>query len=274
MTQAALATGDVPAVLMERSDRIATITLNAPDRRNPLSSATISDLRGKIAEIGINEDIHVAVLRSTGPVFCSGHDLKEMQSHRGDNDNGKAFFDQLFGHCAEMMQSITANPVPFIAHVDGVATAAGCQLVSVCDLAYASTGSRFCAPGVNFGHFCHTPMVGISRNISRKHAMEIALLGEMMEAEDAMRFGLVNRILPDAEALEAEVARVADRIASNSRTGTSAGKQAYYNHMEMGLKEAYSYASEVMVDTLLSQVSTEGYMAFLEKRKASWRQED
>ncbi|MEZ5811684.1 MAG: enoyl-CoA hydratase [Rhizobiaceae bacterium] len=234
-----------------------------------LSLETIGLLHARLDEARADADVSVVVLCSSGKVFCSGHDLKEMRAHRGDNDGGRAFLEELFRRCAEMMKAIPAHPKPVIAAVDGIATAAGCQLVASCDLAIASDRATFCTPGVNLGGFCSTPMVALSRNLTPKHAMEMLLTGEMVDAAAARDFGLVNRVVPP-EYLNQVVRKYAETIASKSSSAIAYGKRAFYRQLEMPLAQAYDFASEIMVEGFLTDDACEGMTAFLEKRDPKW----
>jgi enoyl-CoA hydratase/carnithine racemase len=213
--------------------------------------------------------VRVVVLAASGKLFCAGHDLKEMTAHRADPDRGRAFFERAMGACSALMQSIVRNPKPVIAEVDGLATAAGCQLVASCDLAVASEEAAFCTPGVNIGLFCSTPMVALSRNVSRKHAMEMLLTGETIDAATAREFGLVNRVVP-REYLAQAVMKYAGTIASKSPLTLKTGKEAFYRQAEMGLSEAYEYASHVMVENMMARDAQEGIGAFIERRSPQW----
>ena len=221
------------------------------------------------------------VLTGEGPAFCAGHDLKEMAAARdstnggsnespdGDHDGGRAFFTQTMQACARLMQDIVACPKPVIAAVDGIATAAGCQLVASCDLAVASASSRFATPGVNIGLFCSTPMVAVSRNIPRKRVMEMLLMGEMISAETAADWGLINRVVdqdPMAEALS-----MAQVIASKSPATVKIGIEAFYKQAELPLDQAYDYTAQVMVDNMMHRDAEEGINAFIEKRHPQWQ---
>jgi enoyl-CoA hydratase/carnithine racemase len=210
------------------------------------------------------------VIASQGPAFSSGHDLKEMTARRGDADGGKAYFARLMDLCASMMLSIMRSPKPFIAAVEGVASAAGCQLVATCDLAVAGAAARFTTPGVNIGLFCSTPMVALSRNVSRKRAMEILLLGEMLEAGAAAEFGLVNRVVPEGQAL-AEALAMAEIVASKSSATVAIGKETFYRQLELPVEEAYAEAASVMVRNMMFRDAEEGIGAFIEKRKPIWK---
>jgi enoyl-CoA hydratase/carnithine racemase len=257
-------------LLREDADGIATLTLNRPEARNPLSEAMLAALSETLAAIATDHSIRAVVLAAAGPVFSAGHDLKEMSARRADPDRGRAYFADVLGRCSGVMQQITALPQPVIAAVEGTATAAGCQLVATCDLAVAGEAARFCTPGVHIGLFCSTPMVALSRNLSAKHAMEMLLLGEMIPAQEAARLGLVNRVVPTGEAL-AEAQRLAGVIASKSAATVKVGKRTFYEQREMGLKAAYDHASAVMVENMLARDAEEGIGAFMEKRAPDWR---
>lgn len=258
-----------PALLREDADGIATLTLNRPQSRNPLSEAMLAALSQTLTAIAEDRSVRAVVLAAAGPVFSAGHDLKEMTAHRADADRGRAYFADILGRCSATMQQITALPQPVIAAVEGTATAAGCQLVASCDLAIAGANARFCTPGVHIGLFCSTPMVALSRNLSAKHALEMLLLGEMVPAEEALRMGLVNRVTPEGEALAAAQAMAAI-IASKSRATVKIGKRAFYEQREMGLKAAYDHAAAVMVENMLARDAEEGIGAFVEKRAPVW----
>ncbi|KRE12412.1 enoyl-CoA hydratase [Bosea sp. Root483D1] len=257
-------------LLREDADGIATLTLNRPEARNPLSEAMLAALSETLAEIAADHSVRAVVLAAAGPVFSAGHDLKEMSARRADPDRGRAYFADILGRCSGVMQQITALPQPMIAAVEGTATAAGCQLVASCDLAVAGEAARFCTPGVHIGLFCSTPMVALSRNLSAKHAMEMLLLGEMVPAQEAARMGLVNRVVPAGEA-STEAKRLAAVIASKSAATVKVGKRAFYEQREMGLKAAYDHASAVMVENMLARDAEEGIGAFMEKRQPKWR---
>lgn len=263
----------LPASLLRRDmDGITTLTLSRPASRNPLSEATIAALSDELAQIGADRSVRAVILASEGPVFCAGHDLKEMSARRADADRGRAYFTDVLGRCSALMQAITALPQPVIAAVEGVATAAGCQLVASCDLAVAGEKAQFCTPGVHIGLFCSTPMVALSRNLCAKHAMEMLLLGEMVSAEEAARMGLVNRVVPAGGALDAAQAMAAI-IAAKSPLALKIGKQAFYVQREMGLSAAYDHASAVMVENMLARDAEVGIGAFMEKRAPEWRGE-
>ncbi len=249
---------------------VLTLAMNRPGSRNSLSRAMIDALHKAIAAASADPGVAAVVIAGNGPAFSSGHDLKELAAHRGDGDGGRAFYADTMRACSAMMQAIVASPKPVIAAVEGTATAAGCQLVATCDLAVASEAAKFATPGVNIGLFCSTPMVALSRNVSRKHAMEMLLLGEMLSPREAADFGLVNRVVAAGSAREAAVA-LARRIAEKSPATVAIGKKAFYRQLEMPLAEAYDYAAEVMVENMMQADADEGISAFIEKRAPSWK---
>jgi enoyl-CoA hydratase/carnithine racemase len=258
-----------PVLLREDADGIAVLTLNRPQARNSLSEALIAALTEALADIANDKRVRVVVLTANGPAFSAGHDMKEMTARRSDADRGRAYFRQLMEACATMMQAVVHLPKPVIACVQGPASAAGCQLVASCDLAVASRAAQFATPGVNIGLFCSTPMVALSRNVSRKHAMEMLLTGDMVSAEDAQRIGLVNRVVPAGT--EREVAMVlARQIASKSALTVKIGKEAFYRQLDMNLADAYRYTADVMVENMLARDAEEGIGAFIEKRTPAW----
>ena len=256
-------------VLREERGPVTLLTLNRPEARNSLSEEMIAALTQAIRTIGGVDAVRAIVVTGAGSAFSSGHDLKELTAHRNDPDRGRAFFAKTMAGCSEMMLSIVRCPKPVIAAVNGIATAAGCQLVASCDLAVAADDARFATPGVNIGLFCSTPMVALSRNVSRKAAMEMLLLGEMIGAEDARAIGLVNRVVaPDRVVNEAvELGR---QIAVKPKRTLTIGKEAFYRQLEMPLEDAYRYTSEVMVENMLDAEAEEGIGAFIEKRKPDW----
>ncbi|WP_325892338.1 enoyl-CoA hydratase [Grimontia sp. NTOU-MAR1] len=249
---------------------ILRLTLNNPQRRNALSETMINELHGVINNAAVSPEVKVIILSGNGPAFSAGHDLKEITAARESEDNGRAFFTLLMAECASMMTAIVHCPKTVIAEVDGIATAAGCQLVASCDLAYASDTSSFATPGVNIGLFCSTPMVALSRNVSSKHAMEMLLTGDMISASEAERIGLINRAT-NSESLKTMTQEVAEKIAEKSSLTLAIGKEAFYQQQEMTLAEAYKYASEVMVNNMLTKDGEEGINAFVEKRPPVWR---
>jgi enoyl-CoA hydratase/carnithine racemase len=263
-------TSIAPFVLTTRPlPGVAFLSLNRTASRNALSWDMLAALRLAIADASDDPAVRVVVLAAEGPVFCAGHDLKELTGHRADADHGRAFFEATMASCAAMMQAITSSPKPYIAAIEGTATAAGCQLVATCDLAVASVEAKFATPGVNIGLFCSTPMVGVSRSVGPKHAMEMLLLGEPIDAETALRFGLINRAVAAADVRRTAV-RLAGVIASKSATTVATGKRAFYQQREMGLSAAYDHCSRVMVENLLARDAAEGICAFIEKRPAVW----
>jgi enoyl-CoA hydratase/carnithine racemase len=258
-----------PVLLREDFDDIALLVLNRPQARNSLSEELIAALTASLAEIASDKRVRVAVLAANGPAFSAGHDMKEMTARRSEPDRGRAYFRQLMDACSTMMQAIVHLPKPVIACVQGPASAAGCQLVASCDLAVASSAAAFATPGVNIGLFCSTPMVALSRNVPRKHAMEMLLTGDMVEAGEARRIGLVNRVVaPGSE--RAEALALARQIASKSALTVKIGKEAFYRQLEMSLADAYRYAADVMVENMLARDAEEGIGAFIEKRTPNW----
>ena len=245
------------------------MTLDRPEARNPLSESLIAALSAEFDAIAVDGGMKVVIIAANGPVFSAGHDLKEMTARRTDGDRGRAYFANVLDRCAAMMTRIVRLPQPVIAAVEGVATAAGCQLVASCDLAVAGAQARFSTPGVHIGLFCSTPMVALGRNVAPKHAMEMLLLGEMIPADEAVRIGLVNRSVPAGSAF-AEVLRMAETVASKSTHTVRVGKRAFYEQAEMTLEEAYRHASRVMVENMLARDAEEGIGAFVEKRQAVW----
>ena len=249
---------------------IALVSLNRPQARNGLTLAMLMRLRQVFEGLSTRGDVKAVVLAADGPVFCAGHDLKEITSHRGDADAGLEFFTHTMSTCAAMMQSITACPKPVIAAVHGTATAAGCQLVATCDLAIAAESAKFCTPGVNIGLFCSTPMVALSRNVPRKRAMEMLLLGDLIDARDAADWGLVNRVVANDRVL-AEAMEFARRIASKSPLTVAIGKKTFYDQIEQPVSAAYELAARVMVQNLMARDAAEGIGAFVEKRTPEWK---
>ena len=261
-----------PLVLAAKTGSVLKLTLNRAGARNALSVALMGALQTALEEAAADKSVRVIVIAADGPAFSAGHDLKEMTARRADPDKGKAFFAALFTQCSKLMQTVVRHPKPVIAQIQGIATAAGCQLVASCDLAVASSAARFATPGVNIGLFCSTPMVALSRNVSRKHAMEMLLTGEMFSAEEARRIGLINRIAAP-EALEAETMKLAELIATKPHGTLKIGKEAFYRQVEMPLSEAYDYASQVMTMNMLAAEAEEGIGAFVEKREPKWPSE-
>src|SRR6186997_2332850 len=258
-----------PILLQENVGSIRLLTLNRPVARNSLSEGLIAEVHGALRNIHDDDSVRAVVIAANGPAFSAGHDMKELTARRSDADRGRAYFATIMNACSAMMQAIVQLPKPVVAAVQGVATAAGCQLVASCDLAIASEAATFATPGVNIGLFCSTPMVALSRNVPRKHAMEMLLTGDMVGADEARRIGLVNRVVaPGAERTEALA--LARQIASKSALTVKIGKEAFYRQLEMSLADAYRYASEVMVENMLARDAEEGIGAFIEKRTPSW----
>jgi enoyl-CoA hydratase/carnithine racemase len=259
-----------PVLIEERRASIAILTLNRPRSRNSLSEAMLSALQAAIDRISASADVRAVVITANGPAFSAGHDMKEMTARRSDADGGLAYFSDLMDRCSLMMQSIVRSPKPFIAAVEGIATAAGCQLVATCDLAVAGVDARFATPGVNIGLFCSTPMVALSRNVPRKRAMEMLLLGDMLPAQDAAAYGLVNRVVPRGRAL-AEAMIMAEAIAAKSSATIAIGKETFYRQLEVPLAEAYRDAAETMARNMMFRDAEEGIGAFIEKRAPQWK---
>jgi enoyl-CoA hydratase/carnithine racemase len=269
-TATARAVGSSPPVLLhEREQDIAILVLNRAQARNSLSEALLNALSTALTEIAADKTVRAVVLAANGPGFCAGHDLKELTARRSDAGGGRDYFRTIMTTCSAMMQQIVNLPQPVIAAVQGIATAAGCQLVASCDLAIASSAAKFATPGVDIGLFCSTPMVALSRNVARKHAMEMLLTGDMVTAERAAEIGLINRAVAPGDERKAALA-LARTIASKSSYTLKIGKEAFYRQLEMGLAEAYAYASEVMTENLMARDAEEGICAFIEKRKPSW----
>ncbi|WP_237214241.1 enoyl-CoA hydratase [Falsiroseomonas oryziterrae] len=262
--------GGAPLLLRTDADGIATLTLNRPEARNALSFAMLGALQEALAGISEDARVRVVILAAEGPVFSAGHDLREITAHRADPDGGRGFFDAAMTRCAQVMQAVVALPQPVIAQVQGVATAAGCQLVATCDLAVASDQARFCTPGVDIGLFCSTPAVALSRAVAAKPAMEMLLTGEMIGAEHAERIALVNRVVPH-ERLAEETMALATRIAERSAHTVRIGKAAFHRQRGLPLAEAYAHCAAVMTENLLAEDAIEGIGAFLGKRKAVWK---
>ena len=256
-------------VLREDVGEIAVLTLNRPQARNSLSEAMLAALGEGLAAIAADRKVRAVLLAANGPVFSAGYDLKELNARRNDPDRGRAYFAEIMALCSDVMLEIVRLPQPVIAAVQGTATAAGCQLVASCDLAIASSAAKFATPGVNIGLFCSTPVVALSRNVSRKHAMEMLLTGDLISAEDAQRIGLINRaVAPGTERDEA--LKLARQIASKSALTVKIGKEAFYRQLEMNLADAYRYTADVMVENMLARDAEEGIGAFIEKRTPTW----
>ena len=259
-----------PILVRENIGNVAVLALNRPQTRNSLSEAMLAALAQELTGIAGDRAVRVVVLTAKGPAFSGGHDLKELTARRSDPDHGRAYFRHIMLTCSAMMQQIVRLPQPVIAAVQGTATAAGCQLVASCDLAVASTEAKFGVSGINAGLFCSTPMAPLSRNVARKHAMELLLTGDLISAQDAFRIGLVNRVVPAGSEFDAALA-LARRIAGKSSHVVKIGKEAFYRQLEMGLDEAYRYTAEVMVENLMARDAQEGISAFVEKRPPKWQ---
>jgi enoyl-CoA hydratase/carnithine racemase len=258
-----------PVLLREGVGAVAVLTLNRPKIRNTLSEAMLSALSEAFTAIANDRKVRAVVITAKGPAFSGGHDLKELTARRSDPDGGRAYFREIMLTCSAMMQQIVHLPQPVIAAVQGTATAAGCQMVASCDLAIASEAAKFGVSGINAGLFCSTPMAPLSRNVARKHAVEMLLTGDLISARDAFRIGLVNRVVPAGGELDAALA-LARKIAGKSAHVVKIGKQAFYRQLEMGLDEAYRYTAEVMVENMMARDAEEGISAFVEKRAPKW----
>ncbi len=255
-----------PLVLRsDRADGLTTLTLNRPGQFNSLSKDMLTAIKAELDAIAGDESVRVVVIAGAGKAFCAGHDLKEM---RANHDKG--FMQALFRQCGDLMLTLTRMPQPVIARVHGIATAAGCQLVSMCDLAVAADVARFAVSGINVGLFCSTPAVGLARNLGRKSALEMLLTGDFIDAMEAKSKGLVNRVVP-ADALDAEVERLVQSILAKSAVAVRIGKGMFYKQLEMGLSEAYDYASEVMACNMMSDDAGAGIDAFMQKRKPEYK---
>lgn len=259
-----------PLLIEDISPPILKLTLNDPASRNTLSEAMMASLRQALDRAAADDNIRVVIIAAVGPAFSSGHNLKEMTARRQDADGGVAYFNTLMSQCSALMQSIAAHPKPIIAEVQGIASAAGCQLVASCDLAVASETASFNTAGINIGLFCSTPMVALSRNVAPKQAMEMLLTGETIPAEEAHRIGLINRVVTPNRLAE-ETDRLARLVASKPPAVVKMGKQAFYRQLAMPVTEAYAYTSQVMVDNLMLEETREGIGAFLEKRRPDWK---
>ena len=263
------ASGD-GVLLVADEGPVRVLTLNRANARNTLTVELMTALEGAFADIANTPDVRCVVIRAAGPGFCAGHDLKEMQAHRNDPDRGKAFFTTLFAQCTRLMGAIRACSRPVIAEVQGIATAAGCQLVATCDIAVASDAARFGVNGIDVGFFCSTPAVALARNIDRKKAMELLLTGRMMSAGEACDAGLVNHVA-EPEQLSGMTMALATKIAGKSTAVAALGKKAFYEQVQMSLDAAYDVASRAMVDNLLLHDSEEGFSAFIDKRAPQWQ---
>jgi enoyl-CoA hydratase/carnithine racemase len=259
-----------PILLRERVGSVAVLTLNRPAARNSLSEGLIAELHAALKEIHDDKDVRALVIAANGPAFSAGHDMKELTARRSDADRGRAYFSEIMNACSAMMQAIVQLPKPVVAAVQGVATAAGCQLVASCDLAVASEAASFATPGVDIGLFCSTPMVALSRNVPRKQAMEMLLTGEPVDAKTAQSLGLVNRVVAPGTERDAAIT-LAQKIARKSAYTVKLGKEAFYRQAEMNLANAYRYAAEVMTENMMARDAEEGIGAFIEKREPKWQ---
>jgi enoyl-CoA hydratase/carnithine racemase len=271
MSQSARAAISQPPILLrEHVGDIAVLTLNRQDSRNSLSEGLIAALDTAFKEIHDDSAVRAVVIAASGKAFSAGHDMKELTARRSDADRGRAYFAEMMTKCSTMMQAIVHLPKPVVAAVQGIATAAGCQLVATCDLAVASEAASFATPGVDIGLFCSTPMVALSRNIPRKQAMEMLLTGEPISAATALDIGLVNRVVPAGTERDAAIA-LAQKVARKSAHTIRIGKAAFYRQAEMSLADAYAYAAEVMTENMMARDAEEGIGAFIEKREPKWQ---
>ena len=269
-TNAAAKTAPSTLILLrEDIAGVAVLTLNDPETRNSLSEAMLEALGDALTAIAHDKSVRAVVLAANGPAFSAGHNLKELSRRRSDEDGGRAYFKHMMTTCSIMMHQIVTLPQPVIAAVQATATAAGCQLVASCDLAVASRTAKFATPGVNIGLFCSTPMVALSRNVSRKHAMEMLLTGELIAAEHAARIGLINHVTEPGRERD-EALKLGKTIAAKSALTVKLGKEAFYRQIEMPVHEAYSYTAEVMVENMLARDAEEGIGAFIDKRPPKW----
>ncbi len=252
------------------SNGILRILLDNPKNHNVLSEQIIKLIQSSLDDASINKNVRVIIISAEGPSFSAGHDLKELKAGRKNTDKGENYFIEIMTKCSKLMQSIVNNPKPVIAEVAGTATAAGCQLVASCDLAYAGKSARFATPGVNIGLFCSTPMVALSRNVPNKNSMEMLLTGELISSEKAEKIGLINKVIDDSN-LQSYTLKVALKISKKSSMTVKIGKKAFYKQVDMTLSEAYDYASKVMVDNMLKVDAEEGIDAFIEKRNPNWQ---
>jgi enoyl-CoA hydratase/carnithine racemase len=264
MTQNAT-TAEAPYVLQEREGGIVKLTLNRGEKFNPLSEQMLIALQAELDAIAKDNTARLVVLAAKGKAFCAGHDLKQMRA-----SPSAAYYKKLFDQCSKMMLTIQQMPQPVVARVQGIAAAAGCQLVAMCDLAVASTESKFAVSGINYGLFCSTPSVGLSRNLGRKQAMEMLLTGEFIDAQMALERGLINRVVP-AEDLDNAIGSLAESILAKPSVSIAMGKQLFYRQLEMGIAAAYQLAGETMACNMMDEAALEGVQAFIEKRTPDWK---
>ena len=264
---AELKTDSEPMLLRSDDGSVTTLTLNRPQARNALSRAMIGAIQDQLDSIAADTSVRVVIIAANGPGFCAGHDMRELMSKRTPE-----FYDDIFHACGRMMISIMQLPQPVIARVQGVATAAGCQMVATCDLAVTVDTAHFATPGVHIGLFCSTPMVALSRNIGRKQAMEMLVLGDPLPASKALEYGLVNRVVSEGN-LDSTIKEMTDKILDKSGYTIKVGKEAFYRQLETGVEDAYAYTAKVMAENMMSHDAQEGVGAFVEKRKPVWRGE-
>jgi enoyl-CoA hydratase/carnithine racemase len=261
--------GEEPVVLRNRDPRgVVTLTLNRPHAFNALSETMLAVLRREFEAIAEDESLRVVVLAAAGKAFCAGHDLKEMRA-----EPSLQYYQRLFSQCSEMMLCIQRLPVPVIARLQGVATAAGCQLVAMCDLALASSTAKFAVSGVNLGLFCSAPGVALSRNVLRKAAFEMLVTGEFISAEEAKMRGLINRVV-EPEQLDAEIEKLVAAIIAKPRVAVAIGKEFFYRQIELGIAQAYEAAAQTMACNMMNEAALEGVQAFIDKRPPSWRKKE
>lgn len=258
-------TSESPYVLLSRADGVVTLTLNRAEKFNPLSEEMLVALQAAFDSIASDSSVRLVVLAASGKAFCAGHDLKQMRAAPS-----APYYKKLFDQCSKLMLTIQKMPQPVIARVQGIATAAGCQLVAMCDLAVAASEAKFAVSGVNYGLFCSTPSVGLSRNIARKQAMEMLLTGEFIDADTARERGLINRVVA-ADALDAEIKKLGDSILAKPAVAIAMGKQLFYRQLEMGIDAAYQLAGETMACNMMDDAALEGVQAFIDKRPPSWK---
>jgi len=262
---AILQSQEEPILLRADNGGVATLTLNRPNQFNSLSEELLTELQAALDAIAADASVRAVVIAGAGKAFCSGHDLKQMRAN-----HAKAYMQKLFKQCGGVMTTVARMPQPVIARIHGIATAAGCQLVAMCDLAVAADVARFAVSGINVGLFCSTPAVALSRNMGRKQAMEMLLTGDFIDAADAQRRGLVNRVVP-LDQLDAEVKKLTDSICGKSAVAVAMGKQMFYQQLEMGLDGAYQLAAETMACNMMADDAVEGIDAFMQKRKPEWK---
>jgi enoyl-CoA hydratase/carnithine racemase len=256
---------ELPYVLRQQTGGVVTLTLNRANKFNPLSEEMMTALQAELNQITTDPQVRVVILAAEGKAFCAGHDLKQMRA-----EPSNAYYKKLFNQCSKMMHTIQTMPQPVIARVQGLATAAGCQLVAMCDLAVAATEASFAVSGVSYGLFCATPSVALSRNISRKQAMEMLLTGDFIDAATALDRGLVNRVVP-LEFLDEEIESIANSILAKPAVAISMGKQLFYRQLEMGIDAAYQLAGQTMACNMMDEAALEGVQAFIEKRDPNWK---